>query len=125
MARDGKTSRPGSTVAVEEGAPLFCPSAQPGMRDPVVIGVVEQDGAQDRRIAYLEQAIPYDEKVAALSGAVDPGKVMRIAARCEETRCAHFDGSRCSLVSRIRDLLPEAAVKAPPCAIRSACRWFA
>jgi hypothetical protein len=51
-------------------------------------------------------------------------QVFRLAARCEETKCSHFDGARCQLAVRIAKLLPEADEKLPACVIRPECRWF-
>ena len=51
--------------------------------------------------------------------------MFRYAARCEEHRCGHFDGTRCSLAARIVEQLPEVVELLPRCQIRPTCRWFA
>lgn len=104
---------------------LSCPSAQPGMEDAVVLGVVEtgKDGRQ--RVAYVETPVPLTPELAAIAAPASAGRVLRLAAKCAEGQCAHFDGHDCSLVKRVAAMLPEAAHKAPPCFLRRSCRWFA
>ncbi len=105
-----------------------CPSAQPEMEGARVFGVLT--GAPDApRVGYLERALPLDSELSAelapvLEG-VSPTQVLRIAARCEEKRCGHFNGVRCTLADRIRAALPPVVEQLPPCAIRSTCRWYA
>ncbi len=105
-----------------------CPSAQPDMEGARVFGVITGD-SQDPRVGYLERPVELDSalgaELAPLLEGVAPTQVLRIAARCEEKRCGHFDGARCTLAGRIRAALAPVAAQLPPCAIRSSCRWYA
>ena len=103
---------------------LLCPSAQPGMTGLRLIGVIEatQDGS---RVAYLNEDVPVTPELLGQTGDVPTSVVFRLAGRCEERRCTHFDGHHCRLVSRIVDVLPEVVDALPICMIRSTCRWFA
>ncbi|MBK8457982.1 MAG: nitrogen fixation protein [Phyllobacteriaceae bacterium] len=101
-----------------------CPSAQPGMSDAVVLGVVETGADGRQRVAYVEAPVPLTPELAAIAAPASAGKVLRLAAKCAGGQCAHFDGHDCSLVKRVASMLPEAARKAPPCFLRRTCRWF-
>jgi hypothetical protein len=103
---------------------LRCPSAQPGMADVQVLGVAT--GSADKpRIAYLNAHLPATDDVLAAAAPVPVTQVFRLAARCEERRCTHFDGHKCQLAVRIVEMLDEVTEALPPCVIRRTCRWFA
>lgn len=102
---------------------LKCPSAQPGMGDAQVLGVVSRDGAAPR-LAYLDQPMTATPDILALAAPVAVSEVFRLSARCEESKCMHFDGARCQLAARIAKLLPEVVDTLPACNIRPDCRWF-
>jgi hypothetical protein len=102
---------------------LKCPSAQPGMGDVQVLGVISRDG-EHPRLAYLDEPVSATPELLALAAPVAVSEVFRLSARCEESRCTHFDGSRCQLARRIAELLPEVVDKLPACNIRRECRWF-
>ena len=103
-------------------APL-CPSAQPEMEEARVIGVVV--GSADRpEVAYLAAETRVDETILESIGSVRPTEVFRFAARCEQQRCAHFDGAHCTLARRLLDALPSVTAKLPACSIRPSCRWY-
>lgn len=105
-------------------APLSCPSAQPGMADARIFGIVSGT-PEEPRIAYLKaEAIVTDEMMAGLGG-LEPTQVFRYAARCEESRCAQYDKGCCSLGRRIAEMLPEVTATLPSCQIRPTCRWYA
>jgi hypothetical protein len=101
-----------------------CPSAQPGMRGLRVLGVVEitSDGP---RIAYLNEEVPASDFLLSQAEPARPAEVFRLSATCEERRCVHFDGERCSLATRVATMLPPVVDALPVCLIRSSCRWFA
>ena len=101
----------------------LCPSAQPGMDNCRILGVVQQDGPTPR-IAYLTDLVPATEKVLALSAPLKPTEVYRLAAPCAEHRCPHFDGADCRLATRIVQILPAVVDTLPPCTIRKDCRWY-
>jgi hypothetical protein len=103
---------------------FLCPSAQPGMAEARVIGVVERS-ADEPRVAYLNEVLPVTNELLAMAGTVKPTEVFRFGARCEERACSHFDGSRCQLATRIVQILPAVSEALPPCVIRAECRWFA
>src|ERR1700676_3239900 len=86
--------------------PLKCPSAQPGMGDVQIIGVISRD-AEEPRLAYLDEAMPATPGTLELAAPLDVSQVFRLSARCEEKKCTHFDGSHCQLAVRIAKKLPE------------------
>jgi hypothetical protein len=103
---------------------LMCPSAQPDMEDCRVLGVVTGE-PQAPRTAYLTQILPATSDILAMAGSAPVGEVFRLAARCEESKCTHFDGRDCKLVTRIVNILPAVVDTLPVCMIRAECRWFA
>jgi hypothetical protein len=92
------------------------------MEELQVLGVVSGAG-EDARVAYLNAHVPATEDVLGLTAPLPPAQVLRLAAKCEEKRCTHFDGSDCKLAARIVASLEPVAGKLPPCAIRPTCRW--
>lgn len=102
---------------------LKCPSAQPGMGDVQVLGVVSRD-ADEPRIAYLDEPLAPTPEMLELAAPIAVSQVFRLSARCEESKCTHFDGTRCQLAVRIAQLLPEVVDTLPACNIRPDCRWF-
>ncbi|HEY1544024.1 MAG TPA: hypothetical protein VGG01_16580 [Xanthobacteraceae bacterium] len=102
---------------------LKCPSAQPGMGDTQVLGVVSRD-AETPRLAYLDQPMAATPDIIEMAAPVAVSEIFRLSARCEESKCMHFDGAKCQLAVRIANLLPEAVDTLPACNIRADCRWF-
>ena len=103
-------------------APVDCPSAQPGMADVRILGVAA--GSSDQpRLAYLNEVVAATPEILAQAAPLNPSEIFRLAARCEASRCTHFDGERCQLATRVVKLLPQVAEKLPPCTIRPTCRW--
>lgn len=103
--------------------PLKCPSAQPGMGDVQILGVISYESGEPS-LAYLDEATPVSPVMLDLAAPLDPSQVFRLSARCEEKRCTHFDGRDCQLATRIAQLLPEVVDHLPACNIRRDCRWF-
>jgi hypothetical protein len=103
--------------------PPQCPSAQPGMEDSVVFGVVGGTVEQPR-VAYLDKPQPVTQELLELAAPVSPTEVFRFAAPCAGGACRHFDGVNCRLASRTVQILPEAVDILPPCSIRPTCRWW-
>jgi len=103
--------------------PLMCPSAQPDMEDSLVLGVLE-DTPDGKRLAWIEEPQPVTPQLLSLTRDVDPRNIFRFAARCEESKCVHFDGEDCQLATRIVQILPRAVEVLPPCSIRPECRWY-
>jgi hypothetical protein len=103
--------------------PLKCPSAQPGMGDVQILGVISRDG-DEPRLAYLDETLPATPATLELAAPLDVSQVFRLSARCEEKKCTHFDGVDCQLAVRIARMLPEVVDQLPPCNIRRDCRWF-
>lgn len=113
-----------SALPAEVRAPyLMCPSAQQEMSNAVILGV-RGSSSEDSLISYLENPAPVSSKLLALTEPLLPTEVYRIAARCEEKACRHFDGNSCSLATRIVQILPSVVDVLPPCKIRNRCRWF-
>jgi hypothetical protein len=107
----------------KHSSPLLCPSSQPRVENARVLGVVQRtsDGVE---IAYLDEPVPATKDVLAMADPVHPTEVFRLAAKCQTTRCPHFDGAICGLASRIVQILPAVVSDLPGCQIRSECRWF-
>lgn len=103
--------------------PILCPSAQPAMREPRLLGVVTHDNGV-ASIAYLNEEVPVTAELLEQAGPADPNTVFRIAAHCEEKRCTHFDGRDCNLARRIVQILPAVVDALPVCLIRGTCRWY-
>jgi hypothetical protein len=101
----------------------LCPSAQPGMDQCRILGVVRRDGPAPM-LEYLNQHVPAGEEVLAMAAPLKPTEVFRLAATCEEHKCPHFDGTDCRLASRIVQILPAVVDALPPCIIRKECRWY-
>jgi hypothetical protein len=101
----------------------LCPSAQPGMDNCRVLGVVQQGGATPR-LEYLNQPVPATPEILALAAPLRPTEIYRLSATCAEHKCPHFDGADCRLATRIVNILPAVVDTLPPCTIRKDCRWF-
>lgn len=108
---------------MNQAKPIMCPSAQPGMVEPRVIGVITEEQGESR-IAYLNEVVPVTGAVLAMAAPAEPSQIFRIAAHCEEQRCTHFDGSHCQLATRIVQILPAVVDELPICVIRATCRWY-
>jgi hypothetical protein len=102
----------------------LCPSAQPGMDNCRILGVVQQDEGSAPRVVYLNEILPATEEVLALSAPLKPTEIFRLSATCAEHKCPHFDGADCRLATRIVQILPAVVDDLPPCTIRKECRWF-
>jgi len=105
----------------------LCPSAQPGMDNCRVLGVVQIGDTQQGsapKIAYLTELLPATDSVLALAAPLKPTEVFRLSATCAEHKCPHFDGADCRLATRIVQILPAVVEALPPCTIRKDCRWY-
>jgi hypothetical protein len=109
---------------LEEKQGLSCPSAQPDMEGARVFGVIG-GSVEEPRVAYLKESAAVDASVFEKLGNVQPTHVFRFSAKCEEHRCAHFNGQRCTLAQRIVEKLDPVVDMLPPCLVRPTCRWFA
>lgn len=109
-------------TAAADRVPL-CPSAQPTWDGSVAFGVVGGT-ATEPRVGYLTGTLPVTEELLAATAPVKPTEVVRFAAPCAGTACAHFDGEDCRLVTKIVQLLPAVIERLPRCHIRSRCRWW-
>jgi len=101
----------------------LCPSAQPGMDQCRILGVVRRDGPAPM-LEYLNQHVPAAAEVLAMAAPLKPTDVFRLAATCEEHKCPHYDGTDCQLASRIVQILPAVVDALPPSIIRKECRWY-
>jgi hypothetical protein len=108
-------------MAADERAPS-CPSAQPDMDGARVFGVLSGT-PEAPRIAYLKAEITIDPAAVDLGG-LPPTQVFRFAARCEASRCVHFNGQQCTLAARVVERLPEVVEALPACTVRPTCRWY-
>lgn len=101
----------------------YCPSAQPDMVQARVFGVVVGTAAKPE-VAYLKPEVTVDfSQIRDLHDA-KVTEIFRIAAICEESRCAHFSGNRCTLGDRVVRQLEPVVDVLPPCTVRVTCRWF-
>jgi hypothetical protein len=101
----------------------LCPSAQPGMDNCRVLGVVQQEGPGPK-IVYLNEILPATPEVLAQAAPLKPTEVFRLSATCAEHKCPHFDGADCRLATRIVNIMPAVVDALPPCIIRKDCRWY-
>jgi hypothetical protein len=101
----------------------LCPSAQPGMDQCRVLGVVQRDSTAPM-LQYLNEHVPATPEVLAMAAPLKPTEVFRLAATCAEHQCPHFDGADCRLAARIVRILPAVVDTLPPCLIRKECRWY-
>ena len=93
------------------------------MAGSVLFGVV--GGSSDAGlVGYLEEPLPPTADVLARAEPLEPTAVFRFAAPCEESACAHFDGTDCRLAAKVVDLLPPVVAVLPPCPVRQGCRWW-
>lgn len=102
---------------------LLCPSAQPGMENCQVLGVLEGDGDKPM-LSYLNQHVAVTGEILSLAGEAAPREVFRFAATCEAKKCVHFNGCECELATRIVRILPAVVSTLPPCVVRANCRWY-
>jgi hypothetical protein len=111
----------------------LCPSAQPGMDNCRILGVVQHDADEHEahqkaritpRIVYLNELLPATEEVLRLAAPLKPTEIFRLSATCAEHKCPHFDGADCKLATRIVNILPAVVDSLPPCTIRKECRWY-
>jgi hypothetical protein len=111
-------------VASASETHLTCPSAQPDMVGASVFGIVS--GTREApNLQYLKRDALVDEATMRSLGSLDPTRVFRFSAKCEERRCAQFADGRCSLAKRIVAQLAPVMDVAPACRIRDTCRWHA
>lgn len=103
---------------------LTCPSARPDQDGAQVFGVVG-GSVTEPRVGYLEKALPATAELLAASAPVTPEEVFRISGRCAEDACVHFQEGGCSLGARLVSLGMPVVGKAPRCAVRATCRWWA
>jgi len=75
--------------------------------------------ATEPRAAYLGQAMPLTSEILANAAPVEPTEIYRIAAACAGDCCQHFGEGRCSLVTRIVQLVPPVVTRAPACRVAS------
>lgn len=110
---------------MKNDTPSKCPSTYPHVADAEAFAVVA--GTPDQpEVVYLDKPTPVTDELLALAGPVAPTEIFRFTAPCAQAKCQHFDtsNSRCKLVERVVDLMPEAVEKLPPCPIRAHCVWF-
>jgi hypothetical protein len=109
---------------VVDEAKTLCPSAQPQMEGAAIFGVVTK-GESGPRVAYLNAKVSAtDPRFASVPEGLE-NSVLRVAARCVESACVHFNSGRCGLASRVAAELDTVVDRLPACAIRRNCRWYA
>ena len=101
----------------------LCPSAQPGMDQCKVLGVVQHQGPKPM-LEYLKEPLSATAEILAMAAPLKPTEVFRLSATCAEHKCPHFDGTDCRLATRVVRILPAVVDTLPPCIIRKECRWY-
>jgi len=125
-----ETQNDGSNASAVAGpAPksdvIFCPSAQPGLSQSMVLGIVGE-GRNGGSVSYLAKPVAVtDGAIVAFTGSpVQPTQVFRFAAPCEKSGCNNWSGSSCSVAQRVVQILPAVVSELPDCKLRPSCRWF-
>ena len=115
------------TSSEQSGAPVTghdCPSAQPDMEGARPFGVISGTPTATRIAFFKKSALEGFDWKQNFSSA-DATRVFRFGARCEESRCTHFNGGQCSLGQRVKADLPAVVDSMPSCLLRPRCRWYA
>jgi hypothetical protein len=113
-----------STAEPTSGARFDCPSAQPDMEGARPFGVISGT-PQETRIAFFKKSALDGFNWRERFASQDATRLFRFGAKCDEHKCGHFDGSRCSLGARVKQGLPPVVDALPTCLIRPKCRWYA
>ena len=114
----------GPSVKPALGAGFDCPSAQPNMEGARPFGVIS-GSPQETRIAFFKKSALDGFDWREQFSSQDATRLFRFGARCDEDKCGHFNGSKCSLGARVKQGLPAVVDALPPCLIRPKCRWYA
>ena len=101
---------------------MLCPSASETMENPTVVGFVDASAGK-ATIGYLKIPVTANSELLALAGPY-PTQVFRLAAACMKERCVHQAEGKCSLVTRVVEVLAKVTQKIPPCSIRAKCVWW-
>lgn len=109
----------------DETARELCPSYRPELPGARAFAVVVGTPAQPE-VAFMRRSMPVTDELLRRTGDVDPTEVFRFAGPCSRHGCRHYQASsgNCQLVRRSVQLLDSDARRAPPCAIRNACKWW-
>lgn len=94
------------------------------MPEARVFGIVTGSEAAPE-VAWLENVVPVTPELLRKTGGIEPQRILRVAVKCQEAQCVHFDGTNCRLAERVIAHLPAVADGLHPCPIRTTCRWFA
>lgn len=100
-----------------------CPSAQPDMANARPIGVIGGSPTEVRIAFFKKQALAAFDWRDRFATA-EATHLLRFGAKCEESRCGHFDGSKCQLGKRVSEDLEPVVDHLPPCLLRPSCRWY-
>ena len=116
--------RADSSAASAAGTHLECPSAQPGMPGARPFGVISGT-PQETRIAFFKKSALDGFNWQDRFSTQDATRLFRFGARCDEEKCAHYNGKTCSLGARVAQELAPVVDALPSCLVRPKCRWFA
>jgi hypothetical protein len=103
-------------------APL-CPSAQPHTERAAVFAVIQGTAAKPR-VAYLDRFVSLTPEITEMAAPVNPAEVFRMSAPCAANGCRHYGEGRCSLATRLAQLVQPVVTSAPPCVVRPDCMWW-
>jgi hypothetical protein len=106
------------------GAGAYCPSSKPAEPGATVLGVVGGTAARPQ-IVYLSDPVVVTADLLGTLGESRAGEVIRVAAPCRESGCAHFRNESCSLITKIVGVADDAPSQGiPKCHLRRRCRWY-
>ncbi len=100
---------------------ITCPSA-PCSVGSDLLGIVNEAG----KISFFGKPVPITEDfVATANSGNAPEARFRFSAKCVETKCKQWSGTKCSVGSAVAEISVQTPpFSAPNCGIRSQCRWF-
>ncbi len=104
---------------------LFCPSAQPGLNQSLILGIVDKRG-DESQVTLLSRPVKVSVgTMSAFFGSTTrPTEVFRFAAPCEKGGCRNWSGSHCRVAEQLVQILPAISAGLPECSLRPMCRWF-
>jgi hypothetical protein len=109
-------------MAAPKADPL-CPSAPAEADGARAFAIVAGTAAEPRSVP-LERPLPATPELLAMALPARPTEVFRFAARCAGGGCRHFAAGKCSLATKVVQMLPAVADALPVCAVRADCMWF-
>jgi len=99
---------------------IMCPSAPP-TEGALLLSITRPNGT----IAYVRSRIPVTADFLSDAGSDSVDQRFRFASPCQESDCAQWSGSECSIPARVAGIMPPVSdADIPHCSIRVSCRWY-